>query len=205
MTGRVDDPFTTTEEEFPQYVVIQRPEKLDGNYIDGTIELKYVLDDPKGQIVVNFIDTEGNPLASTIYDEDYVGQPFYLEAPEIEGYNRITDPIVDKEFIDGEIVIDIVYEKIPDPIIDPEPTQPEDEDKVQPELIPVELEPHPTKADKTPSPAPAKKKATEIAQNPKTADVNVVIYLVALVAWIAVFVRRMLRNNDSKETTISIK
>lgn len=205
MTGRVDDPFTTTEEKFPQYVVIQRPEKLDGNYIDGTIELKYVLDDPKGQIVVNFIDTEGNPLASTIYDEDYVGQPFYLEAPEIEGYNRITDPIVDKKFIDGEIVVDIVYEKIPDPIIDPEPTQPEDEDKVQPELIPVELEPHPTKADKTPTPAQTKKKATEIAQNPKTADVNVVIYLVALVAWIAVFVRRMLRNNDSKETTISIK
>ena len=203
MTGRVGDPFETVEEEFPQYVVIQRPEKKDGNYINGTIELKYILDDPKGTIVVNFIDTEGNPLATTVYDEDYVGEKFYLEAPEIEGYTRITDSIVDKDFIDGEIVVDIVYEKIPDPIIDPEPTNPTDGDHVDPVIIPVEIDPQPTRTDNTPS--PARRTTTEIAKNPKTADVNVVIYLVVLIAWIAVFVKRMLKNDDNKETIVNIK
>ena len=204
MTGRVGDSFTTKEEEFPQYIVIQRPEKLDGNYINGTIELKYILDDPKGTIIVNFIDTDGNPLAPTIYDEDYVGRKFYLEAPEIEGYNRNSEQIVDRDFIDGEIIVDIVYEKIQDPIIDPEQTNPTGEEKVEPEVIPVELDPNPTKTEGVDN--SNTRKITEIAQNPKTADINVVIYLVAFVTWIAVFVKRMLNNKeDEKETIIKIK
>ena len=208
--GRVGDPFTTQEKTFEDYVIVQRPDSTDGTYVEGTVELKYLLDDPKGKITVNFVDTDGNPLAATIYTEDYVGEDYYLEAPEIEGYTRLSDPIVQRKYEKGEIVIDIVYEKNQEVVVDPEPQEPtnpdnpQNPDKPQLDYEAVEQNPNPSKTPNTSTNTNQKQNTSEIAKNPKTADINVIVYLVAFIGWVAAFVRGMIKKED-KETVVKIK
>ena len=114
-TGKVKDEYSIEEKTFDNYRVVERPENTTGKYIDGTIELKYVLEKVRGKIKVNFVDREGNILFESVLAEGDIDEEFYLEALEKEGYIIAENAKIQINYIDGEIVIDVVYEKIEEP------------------------------------------------------------------------------------------
>ncbi len=113
---KVGTEYNTNEKEIKDYVLVEVPENKQGKYVDGTIEVVYVYEkvkvEEKGTIIVNFVDREGNILFTRVMKEDLVGESFYIEAPEIKGYRIIGSNIVEAKFVNGELVFDIVYEKI---------------------------------------------------------------------------------------------
>ena len=117
-SGKVGESFHFTEKEFEEYEVVSRPDSLDGTYVEGLIELVIVLKptdvlgEESGTIIVNFKDRQGNVLRQQVISQDLVGEEFYLEAPDIEGYTIVGDRIVKATYINGELVYDIIYEKI---------------------------------------------------------------------------------------------
>ena len=143
--GKVGETFHFEEKTFEGYEVISRPDSLDGEYIEGTIELVFVLRpvEPtivEGTIIVKFVDKNGNVLRQQVVSKDLVGEDYYLEAPEIDGYHVVGEDKVRATYVDGELVFEIVYDKDeeipadPDPHEDPAPTPtPEPEPQPQPE------------------------------------------------------------------------
>ena len=111
MTGKVKEKYKVEEKEIKNYKVVERPEKTDGEYKEGTIILKYILEKKQGRITVNFVDKEGNKLAESITTEGYVEEKYELEAPEIEGYKVIKNGQIKTEYTEEEQIIDVVYEK----------------------------------------------------------------------------------------------
>lgn len=114
-TGKVKEEFSIEEVEFENYNFVEKPESTTGKYIDGTIELTYVLEKIRGKIKVNFIDRDGNVLFDSVFAEGDLNEEFYLEALEKEGYIIAENAKIQINYIDGEIVIDVIYEKIPEP------------------------------------------------------------------------------------------
>ena len=109
-----------------------------------------------------------------------------------------------------QLVIDIVYEKNQEVVVDPEPQEPtnpdnpQNPDKPQLDYEAVEQNPNPSKTPNTSTNTNQKQNTSEIAKNPKTADINVIVYLVAFIGWVAAFVRGMIKKED-KETVVKIK
>ena len=111
MTGKVREKYKVEEKEIKNYEVIERPEKTEGEYEEGTIILKYILDKKQGRITVNFVDKEGNKLAESITTEGYIEEKYELEVPEIEGYKVIKNGQIKTEYTEDEQIIDVVYDK----------------------------------------------------------------------------------------------
>ena len=112
MTGKVGEEYKVEEKEIEGYEVVERPEKLEGEYKEGETELVFVLRREKGTIKVNFVDEDGNVIQEAYVEENYVGENFYIEAPEIEGYKIVGDSKVEATFVEGELVFNLIYEKI---------------------------------------------------------------------------------------------
>ncbi|MBO5476427.1 MAG: MucBP domain-containing protein [Clostridia bacterium] len=115
LNGKVDEPFKIEEREIPLYRIIKRPESTEGIFIEGTIELKYILEKIKGKITVNFIDRQGNIIYESVTKDGYLDEQFYLKANEKEGYQIIENQEISIYFVEGETVIDVVYEKMQEP------------------------------------------------------------------------------------------
>ena len=114
--GLVGETFHFEEKTFEGYEVISRPDSLDGEYIEGTIELVFVLrpvepEIVEGTIIVKFVDKNGNVLRQQVVSKDLVGEDYYLEAPEIDGYHVVGEDKVRATYVDGELVFEIVYDK----------------------------------------------------------------------------------------------
>ena len=112
MTGKVKEKYKVEEKEIKNYKIVERPEQTEGEYKEGTIILKYILEKKQGRITVNFVDKEGNKLAESITTEGYVEESYELEAPEIEGYKVIKNGQIKTEYTEEEQIIDVVYEKV---------------------------------------------------------------------------------------------
>ncbi len=107
----VDTDYKVTPKEIFGYEIVETPDNEQGKYIDGKVEVVYIVDRKIGSIIVNFKDEEGNVLSEQVVDKNFVGEDFFIEAPTINGYDIIGNPTVKSEYIDGELVYDIVYEK----------------------------------------------------------------------------------------------
>ena len=121
--GKVGEKYKVEEKEIEGYEIIKRPESLEGEYKEGETELVFVVKQKvvvepieKGTIKVNFVDKEGNKLLETYIEEGEEGKEFYMEAPEIEGYKIVGEREIRATFVAGEIVFEVVYEKIPEEI-----------------------------------------------------------------------------------------
>ena len=112
MKGKVKEKYKVEEKEIKNYKIVERPEQTEGEYKEGTIILKYILEKKQGRITVNFVDKEGNKLAESIITEGYVEESYELEAPEIEGYKVIKNGQIKTEYTEEEQIIDVVYEKV---------------------------------------------------------------------------------------------
>ena len=121
--GKVGEKYKVEEKEIEGYEIIKRPESLEGEYKEGEIELVFVVKQKvvvepieKGTIKVNFVDKEGNILKETYIEEGEEGKDFYMEAPEIEGYKIVGEKEIKAKFVAGQLVFDVVYEKVPEEI-----------------------------------------------------------------------------------------
>ena len=121
--GKVGDKYKVEEKEIEGYEIVKRPENVEGEYKEGVIEVVFIVRQEvvvepieKGTIKVNFVDKEGNILKETYIEEGEEGKEFYMEAPEIEGYKIVGEREIRATFVAGEIVFEVVYEKIPEEI-----------------------------------------------------------------------------------------
>lgn len=115
LNGKVDEVFKVEEKEIPYYRIVERPENTEGTFIDGTIELKYILEKIKGKVIVNFIDRQGNVIYDSISQEGYLDEEFYLKAQQKDGYRIVENEEIKVNFIEGEIIIDVIYDKMQEP------------------------------------------------------------------------------------------
>ena len=162
--GLVGETFHFEEKTFEGYEVVSRPDSLDGEYIEGTIELVFVLrpvepEIVEGTIIVKFVDKNGNVLRQQVVSKDLVGEDYYLEAPEIDGYHVVGEDKVRATYVDGELVFEIVYDK--------------DEE------IPADPDPH---EDPAPTPTPEPEPQSEEPKTVDTSDMNMAMVLVIAVA-----------------------
>ena len=121
--GKVGDKYKVEEKEIEGYEIVKRPENVEGEYKEGVIEVVFIVRQEvvvepieKGTIKVNFVDKEGNILKETYIEEGEEGKDFYMEAPEIEGYKIVGEKEIRAKFVAGQLVFDVVYEKIPEEI-----------------------------------------------------------------------------------------
>ena len=113
----------------------------------------------EGTIIVKFVDKNGNVLRQQVVSKDLVGEDYYLEAPEIDGYHVVGEDKVRATYVDGELVFEIVYDK--------------DEE------IPVDPQPH---EDPAPTPTPEPEPQPEEPKTVDTSDMNMALVLVIAVA-----------------------
>ena len=112
MEGKVDEKYKVEEKEIENYRIKERPNNAEGVYEEGRIIVKYVMEKVRGTVVVNFVDREGNKLKEEERSEGYVGEEYNLKAPEIEGYRVVENEEIKVTYIEGEQVIEVIYEKI---------------------------------------------------------------------------------------------
>ena len=112
MEGKVDEKYKEKEKEIENYRIKERPNNAEGVYEEGRIIVKYVMEKVRGTVVVNFVDREGNKLKEEERSEGYVGEEYNLKAPEIEGYRVVENEEIKVTYIEGEQVIEVIYEKI---------------------------------------------------------------------------------------------
>ena len=94
--------------------------------------------------------------------KDLVGEDYYLEAPEIDGYHVVGEDKVRATYVDGELVFEIVYDK--------------DEE------IPADPDPH---EDPAPTPTPEPEPQSEEPKTVDTSDMNMALVLVIAVSSIS--------------------
>ena len=112
--GKVGQEYTTDAKNIEGYELYKVPENQNGVYEEGIIEIVYEYKKNKGTIVVNFKDEEGNVLLEKVYQEGEIGEDFYLNLPEIEGYTIIGENTLSSKFVDGKLEYNIIYTRIYD-------------------------------------------------------------------------------------------
>ncbi len=116
--GKVGEKYTVTIKDIPGYKIIEKPENTSGIYTDDIIEIKVIVGKEhvkpieKGTIVIKYIDENGNIIKEDYIEEGEVGKDFYMELPEIEGYEMLVQKTIKSKFVNGELVFEAKYKKI---------------------------------------------------------------------------------------------
>lgn len=123
---KVGKDYEVIIEEIPDYEVVETIGNTCGQYIDGTIQIKIILEKidvkpiekDKGTIVVKFLDEDGNKLREDYDRVGYVGNEFYIDIQDIDGYELIGDKYIRTIYENGQLVFEVIYRKIPSDIPD---------------------------------------------------------------------------------------
>lgn len=126
MQDKVEKDYMVKIEDIPGYKLVEVLGEKEGKYIDGTIQVKLIfekIDDKpiekdKGTIVVKYLDEDGNKLKEDYEKIDFVGNEFYIELQEIDGYELTGDKYIRTIFENGQLVFEVVYKKIQSEIPD---------------------------------------------------------------------------------------
>lgn len=111
-TDIVGNKYTTEEKTFDRYKLVRVDGDTTGEYINGTIYVTYVYDYIRGNLVVNYVDSEGNKLTEEITSIDIIGNKYETIQKEFEGYTFISvDGETTGEYIDGTIYVTYYYDK----------------------------------------------------------------------------------------------
>ena len=111
-TDIVGNKYTTEEKTFDRYKLVRVDGDITGEYINGTIYVTYVYDYIRGNLVVNYVDSEGNKLTEEITSIDIIGNKYETIQKEFEGYTFISvDGETTGEYIDGTIYVTYYYDK----------------------------------------------------------------------------------------------
>nr|WP_283092962.1 MucBP domain-containing protein [Planococcus sp. MSAK28401] len=97
LSGEVGIDYTTEMKEFEGYVLITTPDNASGQFTNETQTVTYVygpaeVPEVEGVIVVEYVDTEGTPLADPMTDSGLIGSGYTTAPLEIEGYDLVEVP-----------------------------------------------------------------------------------------------------------------
>lgn len=113
ITGKVEEQYKVDQKEIEGYNIITIPEKTEGTFIDGIIELIFILDKKEsGVIIIKYLDENGNIIKEQYYEEGEVGKEFLNELPQIPGYELISENKIKTEFVSGKTVFVAKYRKV---------------------------------------------------------------------------------------------
>lgn len=103
--------YTTFSKEIPGYKLIEQPNNANGTYIDGRITVNYVYV-KQGDLVVNYVDKDGNKLATSNNETGDVDSSYTTKPKEIPGYKLVETPSnANGTYTDGTTTVNYVYEK----------------------------------------------------------------------------------------------
>ena len=116
MTGKVGDSYTTSAVSVSGYTLKTTPNNASGTYKSGTTTVTYVYsknsDVSKGTVKVQYVDEDGNEIASSRTMTGEVGTSYTTTAKTISGYTLKTTPSNAKgTFKNGTIIVTYSYTK----------------------------------------------------------------------------------------------
>ena len=111
LEGKVDSEYKITPKDIENYRIKEMPDNVEGIYTLDKITVTYVMEKIPGKVIVNLKDKQGN-IIGKMEANGYVGESIRIELPEKEGYYIVGGTIIEVDYEDGEIVIDVEYEKI---------------------------------------------------------------------------------------------
>lgn len=124
ITGKVGDKYSVTIKDIPGYEIVEKPDNTTGTYTDDSIVIKVIVEKSQvkpieqGTIVVKYVDDEGNIIKEDYIEEGEVGKNFYMELPEIDGYELLVQKVIKSKFTNGEQVFEAKYRKLSENIFD---------------------------------------------------------------------------------------
>lgn len=91
-----------------------------GNYVTNSyinyefmVDMHFTYSALKGTVIAKYVDVDGNVLAEDIITKDMVGKDYQTNAQTFDGYTLYTiDGVETGKYINGEIVVIYVYNKI---------------------------------------------------------------------------------------------
>ncbi len=117
--GKVEDEYKVEVKEIEGYKVVEVPENIEGKYKEEVIEIRIKLEKESevkpiedAKIIVKFVDEEGNIIREEYVEIGEEGETFNYKIPEIDGYKIIGEKKIKAKFEKGELVFEIIYEKI---------------------------------------------------------------------------------------------
>ena len=106
----VGDNYSTKAKTISNYVLTEIPSNADGAVINSAITVDYIYRLKNTNIIVNYIDTEGNPLAESDTINGKVFDEYTTEAKDIYGYELTAVPNnATGEMTEDEIVVNYIY------------------------------------------------------------------------------------------------
>lgn len=85
-TGKVGTEYKTNKEIIDDYDFVKVDGLEEGLYSDSETVVTYVYDKKVGELVINYVDTEGNKLLESESSKEKVGTEYKTTAKEIDGY-----------------------------------------------------------------------------------------------------------------------
>ncbi|MFC4683417.1 MucBP domain-containing protein, partial [Exiguobacterium mexicanum] len=122
LSGEIGTDYTTAAKEFEGYVLTATPDNASGQFTNETQTVTYVygpadVPEVKGVIVVEYVDTEGTPLAEPMTDSGLIGSGYTTAPLEIDGYDLVEVPSnAEGVFGDEPQTVTYVYIKKADPM-----------------------------------------------------------------------------------------
>jgi uncharacterized repeat protein (TIGR01451 family) len=116
-SGAVGDAYSTSPKNVDGYVVKETPANASGSFAEGTTTVTYVYtkDIPvpvTGDLVVRYVDENGNDLSQGYTDSGTVGDEYSTVARHIDGYTLIAEPAnATGEYVGGTTAVTYVYRK----------------------------------------------------------------------------------------------
>ncbi|MDO4282612.1 MAG: MucBP domain-containing protein [Clostridia bacterium] len=111
-TGNVGEEYTTKAAVVANYEVKVEPSNATGVIVEGNIVVKYVYTKKSGEVIVNYVDEDGNKLADSITIPGKVEEPYNTEAKTIYGYELKETPANARgTIVEGTTSVTYVYAK----------------------------------------------------------------------------------------------
>lgn len=112
-SGVVGSEYDTEEKYFDGYEFAYIIGNKNGKYDFEDSYVIYVYEKIKmGNLIVNYVDSDGNYLTSSIYSSDRVGEEYVTEKKSFDGYQFImVEGNTSGKYIDGTIVVTYYYDK----------------------------------------------------------------------------------------------
>ena len=107
-TGKVGDSYTTEQKEIYGYNFVRVEGEPKGNMIDGTITVNYIYTLKPASVVVNYVDTNGEEVATTETINGKFFDSYDTSSKEIKGYTLTEQPANASGTMDTDVT-EVIY------------------------------------------------------------------------------------------------
>ena len=115
-TGNVGDSYKTTAKTISGYTLKTTPSNATGKFTESTITVTYVYSKTEpslGTVIVEYVDENGNEIASSTTKTGEVGESYTTTAKTISGYELVLTPTnASGTYKNGTITVTYKYKKV---------------------------------------------------------------------------------------------